>query len=571
MLTPWWASGSNDSINNLGTGFGQPPPDVRRALVDTARGICQRGNWYCELYAHVIEKDYSWNYGVSSIAARLLWLRDLGDFGRAAISHAAAVAVFSGAIAVLLFAAQAWRLQRQNLALLLVIMTGSILLFFVPYHGWNALTTVSGNLLRTCATLALACLASLLLVQRLQFAGTAADYISRWLPRNGSLGWMIVLLLTITAVACRTIFPGHPLGAMAAGFAIAAGLLVTVQERKLDWLEAGLLGSALLIIAIMPYHHTVQFLPVPRGQAALVAIPLLLVVLHRPNSPVAYLLPTLVLFHVSAAVLASAVLLAAEAVACAWERRPTRLLVASALTLAIAFGLSRMFISDSSAAFAGLPEVVGLAIASPIRMLNAALAGLACLTSALVVLARGGNARSALGRALLLIGVILVLYRISALLNWGDPANLLRPHTLVLFHASQYVAETLLPGTFLALLAALTGLPDRRGAAHAVPHLTPAVVLLIIGLLVVRIDNQLAPLDPFARTARAVQILVSPSQIVLNQPGMANLRFDDDDYLIPRSAPTMSALTYLSLLKLRMRQEQQSQTIGKARIRVLDE
>ena len=551
-LIPWWANGTNDAMNVLNTGFSSPATALRQDFVAYAKNLC-KSDRYCMLYAHVLEKEYAFNYGVSSLFARMLWLRDLAQFGTTAIWTAAVCALISAFIGILVFALIAIRLCEQKIWLLVIFCASSIALFFVPKPRWHLPMTYGTDPLPAVVLVASICLIIAFFNQKLGWPARTFHSINVWMTLHRRNAWLLVLTLIGALVLCRILLRSNDLGTVIILVVIAFALLISCS-RGLDWLSAGLIASAMVMIAIAPYHHVIFMLPVPRGQASLIAIPLLLLLLFSPNSRWAFVLPAFLLFHVSIATIVSFALLTTESIVCSIERRVTRLLIASAGTFAGAFMLALHNVSDATAVSTGENEITRLAMVHPQSAFAVTFLGLCFFISSVRLIKREGQSGGAVARALLLIGITIVLFVISALLTANNSLAGMEPHLFVLVHAGSYVAEILFPALLIVLVAAWSRMGDDHREQLTYAN-SPSIVLLLVGLLTLRIDNQFAPFNPFEQGGAAVALLVAPERMRLRDPRMALLKFDDEKYLLPNDESTDGPLSYLSLLKMRMRSE----------------
>ena len=568
-----WSNMDNDPVNNLGSAYQIFDEELVHRFANASRSLCSSNDEKCRQYQTIIESNNTANYLLTALVSSSMNLQSLDHFARAAMRTTALAAFLNFAIAIAIFL---FVLSRVSLPCVHVIVLFVLTCAFFQIFGANKWSPIPSRLLDSPVALTLS----------LSLTGAAFWTMNR-LP--GLRGWVNqtvhrfegrnIAVLALTALVTATIVP---VAVMETGFRFDRALLlgaflclfaISTFRTEIHWADATIIAVAFVILAS---PETLAFVsrPSPKGQLALAAVPLLSFLFFRPDSRLAALLPALFLFHTSVAALVSVGVFAAELVVCCLMRRTTRLLWWSLGSSAIGYAISKMGVTGwGTFEPSGLLLLLSDARNDPVLTMATVAIGTGYLAAGIWIMRKRDAPRLALARVVFLLGISFVLSRISSLIGANYPLADYHPQLTVLYEATKYFTRAIFPIGMLTMIVAwlmLSTQPVRRPAPSWNAFRNWPAVLSFVALLAIGVRTGGAPTTIGDRIAETWQIVWWPEAVDLRNPRLDLLSYSDDVYLLQRVNPTNNALTYLSLLKLRMRVSNGTFDPNMAQIRILD-
>lgn len=581
-----WAF-SNDAMNNLRFSF---PVDTASPFVQTfqkaAEDNCLGVQRCINDTRVVLLSNISLNYPIVVPVSE--WLASAVKVGGLldAMLKAFLIASLAGAIIAALIGG-VWLAQAPP-AIIAPVGIALILFAFLPLMGVGASLGLpefllhplffsqynsAGGLIVAVAATAIGLLVIARTARRLVQYRTVLK-IRHWILRPSIETWSYVSVALLGALILSRV-----LGVTGAPFfvttgAIAATLFVVVSVRLR---VPALIAFTLFFIAASgvsrAYFYFNPTMPSPLGAMTFAASAWLILAAIAPKNRWLLLMPVLPCLHVAGAGLFALTVLVSELCLCLVRRRPSQILVISAITAVLSvafsmFGQSGALVGDGETS--ALPTLLQAIVAEPLE-------GLARISpfvvAAFYLLLCGRGHFDASARAALMCGALAAWLHISAgLIRIGiDPID-------PTFHVYAYIFSYLGPCLGFAIpLAVMTDLlrHPNLGAGNGTWLSARSVVVCcaVLFLVMWRGDYYLRQADgPVTALRDGLHMIMNPSAWTAADPMLHCLDFSDDTYLLrisPEQRPN-DPLTYASYLKFVLRKETGDFNPATARILVTD-
>lgn len=271
-----------------------------------------------------------------------------------------------------------------------------------------------------------------------------------------------------------------------------------------------------------------------------------------------YLLPFSLIFHIGTAIVATGCLLIMEVFIFLFTRQPTKLMIVSGFTFIVGYTFTKIFWES------GLHS--GESILLPNLLLfakNLFLFDYVILLCALMLFLSFQILRKAqcedhyLTRALILSAIILFVCQISnsAKLMYGNTLDI-QPGYFVLYRLPDYLTPSLSMAVLVFLILQIRRHPvlcastiTRSARVKSPKNLLVLSIICFfpISAIDVNIKKLFLSMDQYSRYLNTETIEPRFAQL------FTKLQFNDDVYVLPNSDKPNSPVTYLSLLKLKMR------------------
>lgn len=573
---PLWLT-NNDNYITLSTFFSSQEGQedyvaAARRLYEAQLAQCPMGDVNCAAGAALTmrEQPYtrpltayfgSWLAEPPALASREAWL--------AAITRSTAWLVMASGLLVALVACGILVALPRTLA---TFVAGALALFgvagyflpeqtpfgsFQPFLGLTAAGAVSVVVLA-------------LVVAWLAGSNRAAAALTRWLPAQRdaiTLSWFAATaLLVFRAIlyAFRPVYfagrmPGADTGLLvvllaAAGVAVFLAAVRTASKLA-QWRPDATWMSIFLLVGFVSVGENffqVAFHITPRGHVALLAVPFLLYAALKPNGVALWLLPLLMLYHLSIAGLFYGCMALIEVVAAVRRRRPSIALALSSVLFAVAAW--RTGLADYSP-IGPPPDESLIDIARRLDFL--ALFPAVAILGVLAVAARlawrmADPAGSFMLRAVLLAMLLAITGQVryameAAGVSVNDPAA----YNLILM--SYYFAPIACGAGVFLVVAGLAAKRDVVGQPFEVDRrVLSALTAAVVALAAARGGNTVGrPLNPLPAIVNGARLSITQAAPIAMDPAVFAAASADDRYRI--GARVGDETVTMTVLKMRAR------------------
>ena len=580
-LSAW----SDDTFNNLGSAYRITDQQFIHGFANAARDLCPADAEDCRLAQSIVESNNTAVYPITALVSLTMWLDGLDQFARSAVRASTLAGTANLAVAIALFLFVVWRAPPTfKQGVVFFVLVGAFFrVFGVP--KWSPVPAevlympsyynANSPMLALALVLALTGVGFWLLFRVPGLREWITELTDRiaGLFNNAAFASAVAIAIVIAFALIAISDPGFRFDRALLLLAFLGLFAVSALVKNIHWSDAAILAVMFILLAV-PESLAFISKPAPKGQLALVAVPLLSYLFFRPDSRMAYLLPALILFHVSVAAVVCATVFGAEIVVSCVRRRTTRLLWWSLATAVAGFLVGAVGATGwGTVQGSGLTALIGYALDNPLFTLATLLGGSAFLAAGIWVMRHGETEYLAVARVILLIGIGFVLYRVFLLVGAYHPLGKLDPQFSVLYEISKYYVRTIYGPCLLTMIVAWLMLPvaGREGSGESWEGFgAKPATLAFTALLALCVAEGMAPEKIGGRVTLAWQNIWQPESVPLPNPRVDQLLFDDEIYLLQKPDPKKNDLTFLSLLKLRMRVASGRFDPDEARIQVLE-
>lgn len=582
---------NNDGLTYLASGYRThgPTPAAQR-LYDAGLGNCEavlstspRELAECRAYQQIILIDDYFNYPIFSLFGMSLQKAGDGPSLAAEVQRALIGASFlSTGLAALLMLVLAWNMPSELRFIVGAVLVAGIVAgfsrdggkigFLDPMHQGQT----SSEAILIALVIAAGLVGSRLAAPLVRIPGATG-------PSRADQAHLALVVGCWSAVALLLV---AMTGAIDRAVEWAALILAIVLAIAACWRVR--LPAFVAIVASLAFLLSItasdvgifpSFFGAPRQ---LLFVLFAIYVCHATVSPsgrLVWIAPAFLAFHVAGSAVLAASLILAEVPLCLRRRRVSPLLLASLLWFVGAFAIMSTWQSGIYD-WRQLPlaEFIAFMLASP-RLVPSVVTTAVLLAAAVYLLVDRNRRWDGLARILILLAIALGAAQLAAaiVLDTADPAFWFRPGWFTFGRVERY----LLPGVSYAAILVLcwmlvrdrqssrgpVGVPSSAGRwGSKLDYILPVCIVLALFAARYHIKPSLIPKAAINARDFLIEGRLHPSaarQLTL-------LRRDDDVYYVSRGKPTNSPMTYLSVLKMRIRAADGSLEPERVEVRVGD-
>ena len=572
-----FANATNDGFNNFGSAYYVPSDHPALLKLFNASSELCNGHQVCEHYQNIVRSSYQFNYMTTMLGSYFLHSADLSNFVKTSMTYMTRTAVLSFSFAFLIFLFLLKTLDRYSRTVVISVMGFSTFFYIfsptivgisVPLLGYTRhiyllfFIILCLYLLHRYKNELYSKLIAISSKYTEQLDFTSVKFI---------IGMLIILALFMFA---RLTLADNKVLHYVMIIILSGVIFYFTYYTKKSFIIAFSLTSLLLFASLGYFNFWLMLYPAPRAQITLIAIVFIPILLLKPNSNYALLLPLLMLFHSSVATLVYFSILISELLtALVLRQKLTKTFWLSFLSLIISYFLTSYGVSgwgslDSSSLSTLLVVILEN---SNYWLPNITIAGIMLISAGFILHKAANDNVSLLIRSLYLISVVIGLASLKHPLIEAGYNNLF-PNVGPILLLGDYAAFPISTGVTIALLIYMVKAKETAGDTLDYRNLPILTTIFIVGCFMSVTYALYGPPQPvnLGKAIKTVEMAIDPEYIDNMSGNVSVLNYNDEIYYLQRENPINNALIYASLLKLKVRYYNNDLNVDNMQIKILD-